>query len=372
MDMSSHLVKAVLRAKELIYLMKLYGLRRVWLPNTKEFNSTVIRILIRNGYTVISDQGEGIERNETIFSHYRVSSHNRLTVMNCPYSKPTWSNEGVRWYDDKFDEQHEIFLEQKPLTVVFTNLTERLTKFLHDVAMGIEKKYTKIGYLPSLFPHACKIWLVNQPTPNMDATVFVKEMGDTYIRFAEAIFCRVKFPYTRKPFFTRDQMRLNFADAIVIPKVNRKVKGSLQAYKITMEELAMEEDPDQIVFEDSYKKILGRPKIEVNLFTLAQTQLDYLTNFKDEADRYLAIGDIVLLKNFKELEPTLRLNSEFIRCFDKYQEMLQASKPEQEAVQGEKDRRQEAQLSEKGGINLKELYADMADPEVEKEDEDDE
>jgi hypothetical protein len=295
MEITPALVKNIMRAKEIIALVNEYKLSRVFLPTTKEYGSMLIRILLKNKITVIGATGRGVDKG--LVGYYQTSKFPYLNIIPSPFDKPTWSSKGVVWNDKNVEESLEVLKESGVYTVSCVFITPYVQKIL--------LKDDQFSYFPSLFPHACKLWLCCSPTRYQGGGVDAPAMVDNAIeRMARAMFSRVKFPMTRRPFYSSDSVHGLFSRHLIIPKVDRKEKNSLEIYKIDMTEQVEDEDVSKLYAEikDVYQCIQNSIPEDVSPSLRAQLRCSWVLGIEDERERLERLEFVSKEPGFKEIE----------------------------------------------------------------------
>jgi len=280
METTPALAKSILRAKELLALAKEFEVSRVRLPSHKDYGANLIRILMRNKIIVISDAGQGADKGD--IGHYRTTKEQCLNVLITPFGKPTWSKKGVVWNDKGHEDNMEFFLSQSPCTVS----SVYLTPLIHEELLVGEK----IHLHPGLFPHACRIWISNTKTRFTKNTKedMETEVNDNIERMASALFSRVKFPLTRRPFFSSDKKRKIFDDILYLPKVDRKLKNDMASYTIDASEVMIDDSAEAIfsTFVDKYDKVESQIPKPLSIEERADVAMSYIFFEQDQAERF--------------------------------------------------------------------------------------
>jgi len=308
-EMPAHITKIIHVVRELKSLLKYFHLGIVKLPYNKRYTDTVIKTLIANEVYVVSESGKGVlSSDKADFGHYRYTVLPVLEVVTDPYTKPGFNAQGPIWDTSKFNNEHETFLHTATgCRVTTTILSPSLaSKFGDDQDLGM---------LPSLYPHKCRIWLVNRKVKDEFA------YEDQVRRFLLAIWARVKFPFTRRPFYASDTYNGFFIDDVKLLKVERKMTDNLKPFYVK-KNFAVKAIP---VVDNVYSVVEDPTLYDLTIVEIAAMRVEHLKTLDDVQDRYAYMFTLLASDEYKEIGPAMLNFAEYRDIYTAYQQYLESS-----------------------------------------------
>jgi len=289
-------------------MLKLFELKAVRLRSNK-ISESLIKNLVANGvYVITASSREIMPEMDPPYGHYRYTAMPSLEIVMDPFDPPTFNMQGPIW-GTKFANEIKVFHRNaNSIRATLTTITPSLISEL--------EKNPKLGMIPSLQPHKCKVWLVNQDVRLMS----VEQHLDRMLR---AIWARVKFPFTRRPHYTSDQFNGFFIDAVKILKVDRKITDAYSGFfvnkSVQVEEIPMCED-----IYDSYKD--PKPYV-VEARDLARARWDHINQSTDIRDKFEVLRELLKHEDERPHLQYLAINEpDYRELYDKYERYVQDSK----------------------------------------------
>jgi len=220
-DMSGSHTKNLVLAKELIMIVKNLKVDTVQLPSIKGYGLGLIRILIANNVSVVSDRGTGLQQVkqkkkkdvEDVYGHYAFTHRQVLTVLPDVFTAYSFNSNGITFANDSYDAEKKLFLARanQNLCVMCTSLTDKL---LADLS----RPSKDMCYVPKIMPDDCRIWLLK-------GRAFTFDINTEMRRFLVALYCRLSYPFVRRPFSAMDDVIIKYySEPVTIPKVERALK----------------------------------------------------------------------------------------------------------------------------------------------------
>jgi len=273
--------KVTCKAREIITMLNYYQCSTVKLPDSKGYGTNLIRTLIRNGVSVIHREGTGIQKDTTV-GFYRITIMDCVEIINDPFPDVKFEGGLINWHSEKYEDEKFIFFDKAP------SIRLTLTTLKKELLMDIENE--TFGYFPSLYPHMCKVWIATKGG--------VKFEDAHFNRLLLAIWARVAFPFSRRPFFVDDPCRKFFTEKLYLPKVVKKDTDSLRSY-VVEQTPNFAQDLDLNDIESVYGSVDYVEIIEKELDFVA-IRLDELRRCKDDNTAMMMVMRITQGQGFEK------------------------------------------------------------------------
>lgn len=241
-DLPGNHIKNLSLAKEIRFMLDTYKLKTVKLPSVKGYGLGLIKILIKNGYSVVSDKGHGMEyANGKVCAHYYTSNKPLLTIIPDCFTPYIFNSKGITFSSETYESERNIFFGAAKVHGIVAMCTHMSALLEAD----LEKRDSGLCFLPRVMPEDCKIWLCK-------GNAFNFNIKEEKIRALGAIHYRLLYPLTRRPFFSIDKWNGTiFNKPLVLPKVEIK-EEKVDRYAITY---IKEETIETMDFGNVYEKI---------------------------------------------------------------------------------------------------------------------
>jgi len=276
-EISSAWTTILLNVRTIMSFVKMCNINCVKLPVSDDYSVNLIRTLIRNGISVATPKGIGMCSSSSIVGHYRSTAVASFRIVEDPFTQVGFVSNGVEWRDNNFEEEFKtLTANEKGIYFAHVALTP---KIYGKIQRG--EVYT----FPSLEPHECKVWITNKCIKN--GTVDINRM-------CEAIYAKVAFPLTRRPYCHDDKYRTYFQEEVILPKITRgDTKLDESQYKVDCSMKITTDEAKELKKASMYSSIAY---VEEQKYTDADIANDWLIGFhscNDQAAQIVFVSDIL-------------------------------------------------------------------------------
>jgi hypothetical protein len=309
-EMPSHIVKTTNLVREIVSIANVYGLNVVVVPSNKRYSTSIIRTLVANGISVISDSGTGIQKKDDILAgHYRYTARAVLEIVSDPFTPPTFNKQGPVWLENsKIEREYETFHHQAGgCRVTFTTLSPFLCQKIN--------RKEKIGFLPSLYPHKGKVWLINRE-------IDLKYGYEFHCRrIVLSVWNKVKFPFTRRPFYVSDTFGSFFCESVRLLKVDKVFTDSLKPFRL-VRNIVVDGADNTAILNDFYGTVADNTKYEAGFQECAKVRIDHVKKCSTVQDKMKAIESLRCDKSYEGMYEYLMKDPEYITFDSDYETYL--------------------------------------------------